>query len=69
MLKGKNISFGREDNFILDFPTAETMVERFKKQGVLTEQQIEEAINNTLIFDECEEIQLDTSIEDADYLP
>lgn len=63
LLKGKNISFGREDNFILDFPTAETMVERFKKQGVLTEQQIEEAINNTLIFDECEEIQLDTSIK------
>ena len=63
LLKGKNITFGSEDNFILDFPTAETMFARFQKQGVLNDSQIKDAINNTLIFDDCEEIQLDTSIK------
>lgn len=63
LLKGKGISFGNEDDFVLDFPTAEGMFDRFASQGVLTEQQIEDAISNTLIFDECEEIQLDYSIK------
>jgi len=63
LLKGKNINYGDEDTFILDFPTAETMFDRFKNQGILTENEIESAINNTLIFDNCEEIQLDYSIK------
>ena len=63
LLKGKHINYGSEDDFILDFPTAETMIERFKKQGVLSRNQIIEAIENTLLFDDCEEIQLDYSIK------
>lgn len=63
LLKGKGITYDAEDSFILDFPTAEVMFDRFKDQGVFSENQIEEAINNTLIFDECEEIQLDYSIK------
>ena len=62
-LKGKHIEYGIEDSFILDFPTAETMIQRFDKQGVFSREEIHEAINNTLIFDECEEIQLDYSIK------
>ena len=63
LLKGKHINYGSEDDFILDFPTAETMIERFKRQGVLSDKQIFEAIENTLLFDDCEEIQLDYSIK------
>ena len=63
LLKGKHINYGSEDDFILDFPTAETMIKRFEKQKVLSEAQIKSAIENTLIFDECEEIQLDYSIK------
>ena len=63
LLKGKHINYGSEDDFILDFPTAETMIERFKRQGVLSDKQILEAIENTLLFDDCEEIQLDYSIK------
>ena len=63
LLKGKHINYGSEDDFILDFPTAETMIKRFEKQKVLSESQIKSAIENTLIFDECEEIQLDYSIK------
>jgi len=63
LLKGKHIEYGAEDSFILDFPTAETMMDRFKEQGVFSESEIKEAINNTLLFDECEEIKLDYSIK------
>lgn len=63
LLKGKHINYGDEDEFILDFPTAEVMADRFLLQGVLNRNQIEEAIKNTLIFDECEEIGIDKSIK------
>ena len=63
LLKGKHINYGEEDTYILDYPDYETMFNRFKKQGVLTDSDIEIAINNTLVFDKCEEIQLDHSIK------
>ena len=63
LLKGKHINYGDEDTYILDFPTAETMIERFEKQGVVPKDLIIEAINNTLIFDKCEEIDIDKNIK------
>ena len=63
LLKGKDINYGDEDEFILDFPTAETMADRFVLQDVLNRNQIQEAIENTLIFDECEEIGIDKTIK------
>ena len=63
LLKGKHITYDSEDEYILDFPTDEIMFYRFKEQGILSEDQIETAIKNTLIFDDCEEIQLDDSIK------
>ena len=62
-LKGKGINYGDEDTFILDYPDRNTMVERFKQQGILTDQEIEQAIDNTLVFMNCEEIQLDKEIK------
>lgn len=63
LLKGKHINYGAEDTYILDYPDYNTMFQRFKKQGVLSDVQIQKAIENTLIFDKCEEIQLDHSIK------
>lgn len=63
LLRGKNINYGDEDTFVLDFPTAETMIERFLRQGVFSKKEIIEAINNTLLFDDCEEIDLDKEIK------
>lgn len=63
LLKGKHIDYGEEDSFILDFPDYDTMFERFQKQGILSDDQIKEAIDNTLILDDCEEIDLDYSIK------
>ena len=39
------------------------MVERFIKQGVLTNEQIITAIDNTLIFDDVENIDINTNIK------
>lgn len=63
LLKGKHITYDDEDTFILDYPDYDTMFKRFQLQGILNDQQISEAIDNTLIFDECEEIQLDKTIK------
>lgn len=63
LLKGKGITYGDEDTYILDFPDYDTFVQRFVDQGVLTKEEAVEAIDNTLIFDECEEIDIDKSIK------
>ena len=58
-LQAKGIFYEDESNFILDYPDYNTVVERYKAQGVLNEEQIAEALNNTLVFDSSEGIQLD----------
>lgn len=62
-LKGKGIDYGNEDNYLLDFPNYDTMFNRFKNQGVLTDEQIIEAMANTLIFRNCEDIDIDKNIK------
>lgn len=62
-LKAKGIVYKEETNFILDYPNVDTIIERYNKQNVLNKEQIEKAINNTLIFDECENIILDKEIK------
>lgn len=69
LLKGKGITYGDEDAFILDFPDRNTMFERFKDQGVLPDEQINLAINNTLILNECEDIDIDHSIKMPNIYP
>ena len=62
-LKGKGINYGDEDSFILDYPDRDTMVERFRLQGILSEKQIQESIDNTKLFLSCEDICLDKEIK------
>ena len=62
-LKGKGINYGDEDSYLLDYPDYDTMFARFQKQGVLTDEQIERAIDNTRLFEQCEEIYLDKEIK------
>lgn len=63
LLSGKHITYDEEDELILDYPSYNVMFERFKKQGVLSDEQIIEAISNTLSFDDCEEIDLNYEIK------
>ena len=58
-LRAKGIYYEEESNFVLDYPDSDTIIERYKKQGVLTEEEINQALNNTLIFDNSEGIHLD----------
>ena len=62
-LNGKGMKYGDEDSFILDFPDYDTIVERYKKQGLLSDSQNKEALDNTLIFDKCEELYFDKEIK------
>lgn len=62
-LKGKGINYGDEDTYVLDYPDYDTMFSRFQKQGILNDKEIEEAIDNTRIFENCEEIYLDKEIK------
>lgn len=62
-LKGKGINYGDEDSYVLDYPDYDTMFARFRAQGVLTDEQIERAIDNTRLFEQCEEIYLDKEIK------
>lgn len=55
-LKGKGIIYEEEDGFILDYPDYETVVQRYVEQEVLSDNEIKVALNNTLIFDKCEDL-------------
>ena len=68
-LKGKGITYGEEDNFILDYPDYETVIKRYKKQGILNEKQTQQALENTLLFDDCETIKLDNTIKMPNIYP
>ena len=58
-LRAKGIFYEDESNFILDYPDSDTIINRYVVQGVLSKDQIAEALNNTLIFDNAEGINLD----------
>lgn len=62
-LRAKGIVYEEESNFILDYPDYETIVERYKVQGILSDKQIKQALDNTLIFDNFEGIELDDDIK------
>lgn len=63
MLKGKGITYGEEDSYILDYPDYDTILMRYRQQGVLSEAEAEEALDNTLIFDDIENIKIDKLIK------
>ena len=58
-LRAKGIYYEEESNFILDYPDSDTIIERYKKQGILSNEEIEQALRNTLVFDNAEGINLD----------
>lgn len=62
-LKAKGINYPEEDNFILDYPDSDTIIKRYKEQGVLNDNQIQEALNNTLIFDKAEDLNINKEIK------
>lgn len=62
-LKAKGINYPEEDNFILDYPDSDTIIKRYKEQGILNDNQIQEALNNTLIFDKAKNLDINKEIK------
>lgn len=62
-LKAKGICYPAEDGFILDYPDSDTIIQRYHQQNILTDDQIQEALNNTQIFDNCQDLSFTTEIK------
>ena len=58
-LKAKGIIYEEEGGFLLDYPDSDEIFRRYEEQGVLTKEEVTEALNNTLIFDNSEGIHID----------
>ena len=58
-LKAKGIVYEEEGGFCLDYPDSDEIYRRYKQQGVLTEEEVTEALQNTLVFDNSEGITID----------
>lgn len=64
LLSAKHKSYGDEDAFDLSYKTYDELVDMFRVQGALTEDEYMSAIENTnLLYDMTEDIELDTSIK------
>ena len=58
-LKAKGIVYEEEGGFCLDYPDADEIYRRYNEQGVLSADEINEALVNTLIFDKSDGITID----------
>ena len=58
-LKAKGIVYEEEGGFCLDYPDSDEIYRRYKQQGILTEEEVTEALRNTLVFDNSEGITID----------
>lgn len=54
-LLSKGMNYPEEENWFLDYPDGDTAYARFANQCVLSHDEIMEAINNTMIFNEVED--------------
>ena len=48
--KSGHIFFEEEEGFYMDYPDGQTLYKRFQEQGILTDEEIKVAINNTNVF-------------------
>ena len=58
ILEYKGIKYPDEEGWYMDYPDVETIIKRFEEQGVLSRDEIDRAIDNTLIIESFEEIDL-----------
>lgn len=58
ILEYKGIKYEDEEGWFIDYPDVETIKKRFIQQGVLTEEEIEIAIENTSLIENFQEINL-----------
>lgn len=62
-LKSKKISYDDEQGWFMDYPNGDEFFKRFQEQGILSNEQIKQAIDNTLLIRNFEDIIYDKSIK------
>lgn len=60
---GKGMDYGEENSFVLDYPEYKTILDRYDVQGAVSKDDVIESIQNTLIFDSCEDLNLKKDIK------
>ena len=65
-LNAKGIIYEEETNFILDYPEYDEIIKRYEIQGILNKNQIKEALESTLVF---EDVDCSDYINDEIKLP
>ena len=63
LLESAHISYEDEDGWYMDYPSYNTLFKRFQEQGVLKNEEIKEAIENTNIIFQFDKIELDRSLK------
>lgn len=63
LLESAHISYEDEDGWYMDYPTYNILFERFKEQGILKNEEIKEAIENTNVIFKFDDIKLDRSLK------
>lgn len=63
ILAAKKITYEDEDGWYMDYPDDDTVIQRFLEQGVFSREQICEAMNNTDICLDFEDIELNDDIK------
>lgn len=62
-LKSRKIVYDKEEGFFMDYPETKTILERFKKQNVLSDEHIKEAFDNSHVVDEFDAIVINDDIK------
>lgn len=60
-LEANHIRYEDEEGWFLDYPSGEEAFDRFRRQGILSDAQIREAMDNTNIFLTFEDVEFDKS--------
>ena len=63
LLESAHITYEDEDGWFMDFPTYDVLFNRFQQQGVLSDEQIKQTIDNTNVLMDFEDIVLDKSLK------
>ena len=63
LLESAHISYEDEEGWFMDYPTYDILFQRFQKQGILKNEEIKEAIDNTNVIFKFEDIVLDRSLK------
>ncbi|MGL5458946.1 MAG: PHP domain-containing protein [Cetobacterium sp.] len=63
LLRSKGLIYEDEEGWFLDFPNYDILFDRFMRQGIWTEDEVREFLENTLLLTESDEVVIDTRMK------